>query len=92
MTTSKELLLRDKELCAQLAAVTNAHWFSKCLLYVRGELMQADVTAETLRGAKLFENILMTIASENSRPPEPLRSGLQHDLDRPKPNHQTKKA
>lgn len=87
--TSKELLLRDKKLSGQLAAVTNADWFAKALIYVWGEFTEYDATPEMLRGAKHFQKCLLTIATENPSTPEPLKTGLIHDLDHPRPTHET---
>jgi len=82
--TSKQLFLLDKDLSSALAAVVNQHWFGKCLLYVRGSMMEGNFGAEALRGAKEFERLLLTMTDPDYKAPEPLTSGLRHSIDDPK--------
>jgi len=82
--TSKDLFLVNKELSSQLAAVANSTWFGQCLLYVRGTIMEGNITSEELSGAKKFEKALMTLADSQYVAPEPLRCKLNHAIDNPR--------
>lgn len=82
--TSKDLLLKDKDLTAKLAGVTNADWFKQALLFVRSAMMEGRYSAEALSGAKSYERELLTITDPESPRGEPIQSGIQHRLDDPK--------
>lgn len=79
----KTLFLKDEELAKQLAAVTHADWFRKCLAYAKAELMdRPGINTDHLMGAREFESILLTLADKETEVVLPdITSGLHHNLD-----------
>lgn len=81
--TYKSLFMKDEELKKQLAAVTHADWFLKCMAYAKATLMdRPGINTDHLLGARAFEAILLDLADEI--PPDdkvPEIAGLQHNLD-----------
>jgi hypothetical protein len=91
MPSSKELFINDKILRDKLAAVTGSDWFAEALMYVRSELMDGEITEQELSGAKKFQKILMTLADPTYVAPEPLKTGLTHNIDNPRTEKTEKK-
>ncbi len=89
MTTSKELLQKDKVLAMWWNQVTTNPMFDQVVMLVRADMFSQNLPNEILRGAnKTIETMLELVA------PEPadigaVKSGLIHDLkappDRPQP-------
>lgn len=81
MKTQKELLNENKELRDKLAAVTQADWFAVALAHVRAEMFGLDnLNAHHLKGAQIFERILVTLAAPDVAETEDLSSGLDHSI------------
>lgn len=77
----KELFLRSRERAEKLRAVVKTLWFQDCLVTVRSEMFQhPNLSDEQMKGARLFEEILLTLADEEPES-EPLASGINHDID-----------
>jgi hypothetical protein len=80
--TSKTLFNKQKELRDQLNAVVKQEWFQKCLIYVRGELMEhANLTPAGIDGAKAFESILLGFTDEEPPQGDFPGVGLEHNLE-----------
>lgn len=81
--TSKELFNLNKPLRDSLIAVTSSTWFAEAMVYVQAALLDGNMTAEQLVGAKKFQTVLLTISDPAYTPPPPLKSGLVHQIDNP---------
>lgn len=63
MTSAKKLFLTDRELSGWFRGTVNQGRFEKCLAFVDAELMnQSELTAEMLRGARLYKRLLTSLA------------------------------
>jgi len=74
----------DKDLARWWSAACHDDRFSKVLLYVRSEFLDSGTDAtspEGIRGARMFENILLTIADNEETTMRLPGPGLNHDLD-----------
>lgn len=88
---AKTLFVNNKELRNQWLAVAKQEWFKTVLLHTRGVLTETEgITPEALKGAKQFENILLTICDEDEETPNEFTPRLAHDLDNPRAKPQTK--
>lgn len=81
---SKSVFLKDIELVKQWRAIAPTEWFSKVLIFARGELSETTgITPEALKGAKQLENILLGLASEEEEIPNEFGPRLEHNIDTP---------
>lgn len=77
----KSMLDQDKELRDYLAAVTQSERFQKCLALCRAEMWERDnLNADHLKGARMFEEILVSIAAPDAPESDQLTSGLDHTI------------
>ena|SRR5689334_5262622 len=85
MGDTKELFLRQTELCEQLDAVIKSDWFKKCLAFACSELMERPgVTSEHLAGVQRFKTVLLSMTDDDDDESVALpSSGLIHNLDIP---------
>jgi hypothetical protein len=80
--TSKNLFNKQKDLRSYLNAVVKNEEFLNCLIYVRGELMEApNLKPEHLEGAKRFQDILTSFTDEEPEAGDFPKPILHHDLD-----------
>lgn len=80
--TSKNLFNKQKELRDYLNAIVKSEQFQKCLIYVRGELMEApNLTPQGLDGAKTFELTLLNFTDEEIPQGDFPPAGLEHNLE-----------
>jgi len=87
--TPKELFQQNKALCNQHNAAVNEPWFQHALAYAKAEVLEREVTAEMLKGAKLLEEVFITL-SELPGDPITFSTGINHDVDVPTPKQPTK--
>lgn len=76
-----KLFQENKDLTRQLSAVTHANWFTECLVYARAAMLESNLTAEELSGAKKFEDALIALAADPESEKPPVTSGLHHNID-----------
>ncbi len=85
----KELLLKNKDLRDKLSAVAHSEWFSEALMYVLAEAAPSLDSADKHKGARVFQDILLSIADDEPVRPERIKSGINHAFDEVK-EEQTK--
>lgn len=82
MDTAKEIFLRDKQLSGTWSGFTHGPDASRVFATADSELLNwPDLTAEQMRGAKIYRSILMTLADVDDSQSAIPTSGLRHDLD-----------
>lgn len=82
MANSKALFNKQKELRDYLSAIVHSDQFKQCLIYVRGELMEAPgLTPQGIDGAKAFQSILLDFTDEEPESAAFPGPELHHDLD-----------
>jgi hypothetical protein len=85
MGDAKDQFLKDSDLAGRWSAFVNGPDSGKVFAFADGELINnADLTPEQIRGARAYKEILKNLATVPEPPPEPITSGLRHDID-PRP-------
>jgi hypothetical protein len=85
----KDLLIKDKDLYASANAAVKTEWFAKYLAMARAEFMAlptmqdpANLHASAmLRGARLFEETILSLTDLPENPDWLPGTGLVHDID-----------
>ena len=86
----KEILLKNKDLREKLSAVVHADWFAEALMYVWAEAAPNLGSADLTKGARIFQDTLLTLPDDEPVRPERIKSGIKHDFDVVKEDKETK--
>lgn len=92
MSNAKELFLRNRELSNQWRAIANSDAFDEATVFALCAMAESNAGSELTKGANQVIAILRSIANVEPEP-EPIKSGLDHDLsvpDRSKPKPEEK--
>lgn len=84
MGDAKEQFLKDEDgaLAGRWSAFINGPDSGRVFAFADGELINdANLTPEQIRGARTYKEILKSLCNAPEPPPEPITSGLRHDID-----------
>ena len=87
---AKTQFCSNKDLSAWWSAVSNDTRFDTMLLYAGNVAFEACPSAEQRDGILRFKEILLTLSQPDSAPINFAKTGLIHDLDRPRKTVSTK--
>jgi hypothetical protein len=85
MSEPKNTFQQDADKSGQWRAIVNGDLWADVLLHSRSEFLDREPTPEQQKGAKMFVDILTTIADPEKVDLEGMKKGLHHNLDNPKP-------
>lgn len=81
MLTTKEQFQQAKELRGKMATIVNDPDFAQYLIYVRAALMEnGSATQEQMKGASLYQSILIDLPIPPDDDLANISSGIVHDL------------
>jgi hypothetical protein len=87
---AKEQFIAQKELAAWWSSVSSDTRFDTMMLFAGNVAFEACPSAEQREGILRFKEILLTLSQPNSAPVSFAKTGLIHDLDRPRKTVSTK--
>jgi hypothetical protein len=87
---AKEQFIAQKELAAWWSSISNDTRFDTMMLFAGNVAFEACPSSEQRDGILRFKEILLTLSQPDAAPVSFAKTGLIHDLDRPRKTVSTK--